>query len=135
MSGRYKGVHHKGAPDLEDLRTLAEMVRQLQMMAAAINPQHPCQHPMAAARATVFACWAEVSGEGHAWSLPASVMLSDGRASRTVRPSNPGGPAGSPGAAAASDPLRASGVTPGRAEPVGRTAPRPGSSRCGPSRN
>lgn len=29
MSGRYKGVHHKGAPDLEDLRTLAEMVRQL----------------------------------------------------------------------------------------------------------
>ena len=99
MSGRYKGVHHKGAPDLEDLRVLAEMVRRLQVMAAAINPQHPCQHPMAAARATVFACWAEVSGEGQAWSLPATVILSDGRARRTLRPSNSGASVGGPGVA------------------------------------
>lgn len=104
MTGRYKGVHHKGAPDLEDLRALAEMVRQLQVMAAAINPQHPCQHPMAAARATVFACWAEVSGEGHTWSLPATLMLSDGRSRRTLRPPNPGGSAGGSGAAVGTPP-------------------------------
>lgn len=79
MSGRYKGASYKGAPDLGDLETLARIVRELQDMGAAINMQHPCQHPIAAARATVFAAWAEISGEGMAWTVPARQMMADGR--------------------------------------------------------
>lgn len=84
MSGRYKGASQKGAPDVKDLETLARIVRELQDMGAAINMQHPCQHPIAAARATVFAAWAEISGEGMAWTVPATLMMSDGRSRRSL---------------------------------------------------
>lgn len=83
MSGRHKGAGTKGAPDVRDLETLARIGRELQDMGAAINMQHPCQHPIAAARATVFAAWAELSGEGFAWSVPAQQMLADGRSRRS----------------------------------------------------
>jgi len=51
-------------------------------MEASINMHHPSQHPVAAARATVFAAWAEVSGEGFAWSLPIVQMMPDGQVRR-----------------------------------------------------
>ena len=86
MSGRHKGAGTKGAPDIGDLEALARIVRELQDMGASINLHHPCQHPIAAARATVFAAWAEISGEGLAWSLPAQQMLPDGRSRRSQSP-------------------------------------------------
>lgn len=91
MSGRHKGAGQKGAPDVGDLEALARMVRELQDIGAAINMHHPCQHPIAAARATVFAAWAEISGEGMAWSIPASQMLTSGlsRSSLKRQPSVP----------------------------------------------
>ena len=79
---RYKGASRKGAPDTGDLATLARIVRELQQMEASINMHHPSQHPIAAARATVFAAWAEVSGEGFAWSLPIVQMMPDGQSRR-----------------------------------------------------
>lgn len=84
VSGRYKGASTKGAPDVGDMEKLATMYRDLQRMGAAINMQHPCQHPIAAARATVFAAWAEISGEAFAWSLPAQQMLPNGLSRRSL---------------------------------------------------
>ena len=84
VSGRHKGAGQKGAPDVGDLATLARIVRELQDMGAAINMQHPCQHPIAAARATVFAAWAEISGEAMAWTFPPTEMLSNGLSRRSL---------------------------------------------------
>lgn len=70
-----------------DLETLARIHRKLQDMGAAINLHHPCQHPIAAARATVFAAWAEISGESQSWSFPTSEMLSNGQTRRSLRQS------------------------------------------------
>lgn len=87
MTGRYKGATQKGAPDMGDLETLARIHRELQDMGAAINLHHPCQHPIAAARATVFAAWTEISGAAQSWSFPTSEMLPNGLARRFLRQS------------------------------------------------
>lgn len=92
MSGRYKGATRKGAPDVGDLAILARMHRELQDMGAAINMHHPAQHPIAAARSTVFAAWAEISGEARAWSHPVSQMLAGGLPRRTLSADPPARP-------------------------------------------
>jgi len=80
--GKARGGFRKPAADMDDLASLARMFRELQAMGASINPAHPCQYPLAAARATVFAAWAEISGEVSAWSCLKDIMLPDGRSAR-----------------------------------------------------